>query len=120
MNGPRSLPIGWHELNRSFRVMRPENAEDALGGSTVTEVDQGKVRAKVSQPAAVEQLEAQQAGASFAVIVHMRPDADVRRGDHLVALDDGDDLRVKSTIQPSDPVYLRADCEQMQSEGGTS
>lgn len=40
------------------------------------------------------------------------PSADVRRGD-------GDDLRVKSTIMPSDPVYLRADCEQIQSEGRT-
>lgn len=114
------IPIGWHELNRSFRVMRPTTAGDDQGGSTVTDVDQGIIRAKVSQPASVEQLEAQQAGASFSVIVHMRPDAGVRRGDLLVALDDGDNLRVKSTIMPSEPVYLRADCEQIQSEGGAS
>jgi len=113
-------PIGWHELRRKFRVMRPTTTEDPGGGSSVAEVDKGVVRAKVSQPAAVEQLEAQQAGSSFAVIVHLRPDADVRRGDHLVALDDGDDLRVKSTIMPSEPTYLRADCEQIQSEGGAS
>lgn len=111
-------PISWHELNRSFRVQRPTVTQDDLGGSTVTDVDRGLVRAKVSQPASVEQLEAQQAGASFSVIVHLRPDADVRRGDRLVAQDDGDDLRVKSTIMPSEPEYLRADCEQIQPEGG--
>lgn len=111
--------IGTHELRRRFKVMRPTTTADDLGGSSVAEVQVGRpVRAKVSQPAAVEQLEAAQANASFAVIVHFKPNVDVRRGDHLVALDDGDDLRVKSTIQPSEPVYLRADCEQIQSEGG--
>jgi phage repressor protein C with HTH and peptisase S24 domain len=50
--------------------------------------------------------------------VHLKPDADVRRGDHLIALDDGDSLRVKSTVTPSERVYLRADCEQLQYEGG--
>jgi len=48
----------------------------------------------------------------------MLPKTDVRRGDHLIALDDGDDLRVKSTVMPSEAVYLRADCEQLQAEGG--
>jgi head-tail adaptor len=112
-------PIPWRELNRRFEVMRPTVTGDDMGGSTPTETSRGIIRAKVSQPAGVEQLEAQQAGASLSVIVHMRPTADVRRGDHLVAIDDGDDLRVKSTIMPSEPEYLRADCEQIQSEGGT-
>jgi head-tail joining protein len=112
--------IGLNELNRRFKVMRPTTVGDDVGGSTVADVQIGGiVRAKVSQPAGVEQLEAMQAGTSFAVIVHLRPNVDVRRGDHLVALDDGDDLRVKSTVLPSEPVYLRADCEQIQSEGGT-
>jgi hypothetical protein len=110
--------IGKNELNRRFRVMRPTTSDDGIGGTNVGESAVGVVRAKVSQPAGVEQLEAMQAGASFSVIVHFLPKADVRRGDHLVALDDGDDLRVKSTIMPSDPTYLRADCEQIQSEGG--
>lgn len=113
-----ATPIPWRELNRRFTVMRPTTSGDDLGGTTVTPVDRGIVRAKVSQPASVEQLEAQQAGSSFSVIVHLRPDADVRRGDTLVALDDGDNLRVKSTIMPSEPEYLRADCEQLQAEGG--
>ena len=111
--------IGLHEMPRRFKVMRPTTTGDDVGGTDVGEVQVGRpIRAKVSQPAGVEQLEAQQAGASFSVIVHMLPSVDVRRGDHLVALDDGDDLRVKSTIMPSEPVYLRADCEQIQSEGG--
>lgn len=110
--------ISTSELNRRFRVMRPTVAGDDVGGGEVTEVSKGVVRAKVSQPASVEQLEAQKAGASFSVIVHMKPRADVRRGDRLIALDDGDDLRVKSTIVPSEAVYLRADCEQLQAEGG--
>ena len=110
--------IGLNELNRRFRVMRPTTTGDDVGGTDVVEAQVGGiVRAKVSQPASIEQLEAQQAGASFSVIVHMKPTANVRRGDHLVALDDGDDLRVKSTVLPSEAVYLRADCEQIQSEG---
>lgn len=112
--------IGRHELTRRFKVFRPVTTGDDVGGSSVTEEQVGGViRVKVSQPAAVEQLEAQQAGSSFAVIAHMLPGTDVRRGDHLVALDDGDDLRVKSTVVPSEAVYLRADCEQLQAEGGT-
>jgi len=111
--------IGRHELTRRFKVMRPVTAGDDVGGSTVTEQQVGGIiRAKVSQPASVEQLEAQQASSSFAVIVHMLTKTDVRRGDHLIALDDGDDLRVKSTVMPSEAVYLRADCEQLQAEGG--
>lgn len=112
--------IGTNELTRRFKVMRPTSTGDDVGGSSVTEQQVGGIiRAKVSQPAGVEQLEAMQAGTSFAVIVHMRPREDVRRGDHLVALDDGDDLRVKSTVVPSEAIYLRADCEQIQSEGET-
>lgn len=107
-----------YELNRRFAVWRNVAVDDDLGGTTVTLAKIGEVRAKVSQPAAVEQLEAQRAGASFSVIVHLKPRADVRRGDQLRALDDGDDLRVKSTVMPSEPVYLRADCEQIQPEGG--
>lgn len=111
--------IGLSELNRRFDVYREALGEDSAGGTTVVEqkVSVKPVRAKVSQPPAVEQLEAQQAGASFSVIVHMRPNVDVRRGDRLKALDDGDSLRVKSTTVPSERVYLRADCEQIQSEG---
>lgn len=109
-------PIGFHELPENLEVWRPTRVEDDYGGEVVTPVKQGSVRAKVSQPAAAEQIEAQQAGSTMTMIVHLRPDADVRRGDFLHRAD-GDRLRVKYTIHPSEPVYLRADCEQLQAEG---
>ncbi len=113
-----TIPISTHELNRRFRVMRPGSTGDSSGGSVPTLTEVGIVRAKISQPTTAEQYEAQQAGSTFTVIAHLKPTADVRRGDRLIALDDGDSLRVKSTVTPSDPVYLRADCEQLQTEGG--
>jgi SPP1 family predicted phage head-tail adaptor len=112
----RPTPIGHHELPDVLEVWRPTTVADDSGGETVTMVQQASVRAKVSQPAAAEQIEAQQAGSTMTMIVHMRPDADVRRGDELRRVD-ADVLRVKYTIAPSEPVYLRADCEQIQPEG---
>jgi SPP1 family predicted phage head-tail adaptor len=112
-----TIPIGAHELREKLTVWRPTNVSDGQGGSSTQLVQVGTyVRAKVSQPAAAEQIEAQQAGTTMTMIVHMRPEADVRRGDELRRAD-GDRLRVKYTIHPSEPVYLRADCEQIQSEG---
>lgn len=111
-----TIPIGYHELPETLPVWRSVLVADDTGGSTEAMVQVGTVRAKVSQPVAAEQVEAMQAGSTMTMIVHMRPDADVRRGDELRRAD-GDILRVKYTIHPSDPVYLRADCEQIQSEG---
>jgi SPP1 family predicted phage head-tail adaptor len=112
-----TIPIGAHELREKLTVWRPTNVSDGQGGSSTQLVQVGTyVRAKVSQPAAAEQIEAQQAGTTMTMIVHLRPDADVRRGDELRRAD-GDRLRVKYTIHPSEPEYLRADCEQIQSEG---
>jgi SPP1 family predicted phage head-tail adaptor len=112
-----TIPISADELREKLEVWRPTEVDDGQGGSSTELVRIGThVRAKVSQPAAAEQIEAQQAGSTMTMIVHLRPDADVRRGDELRRAD-GDKLRVKYTIHPSDPVYLRADCEQIQSEG---
>jgi SPP1 family predicted phage head-tail adaptor len=110
-----TIPIGYHELNRGLTVWRPTPVDDGQGGETTELVQRDKVRAKVSQPTAIEQSEAQQAGSSLSMTVHLRPDADVRRGDELRDADLR--LRVKWTIFPSDPVYLRADCERIQAEG---
>lgn len=110
-----TIPIGYHELNRGLEVWRPTSTSDDMGGTSWVLAKVGSVRAKVSQPAAAEQIEAQQAGTSMTMIVHMRPGVDVRRGDTLIG--DNDYLRVKYVIEPSEPVYLRADCEQIQSEG---
>jgi SPP1 family predicted phage head-tail adaptor len=112
-----TIPIGAYELREKLTVWRPTSVSDGQGGTAIDFVQVGRaIRAKVSQPAAAEQIEAQQAGSTMTMIVHMRPDADVRRGDELRRAD-GDRLRVKYTIHPSEPEYLRADCEQIQSEG---
>lgn len=111
-----TIPIGYHELPETLEVWRNTLTEDEWGGSQdeLTQVD--SIRARVSQPAAVEQVEAMQPGSALSIIVYARPDADVRRGDEL-RRSDGDRLRVKSTLHPSERVYLRADCEQIQVEG---
>lgn len=111
-----TVPIGAHELREWLEVWRPGEVDDGQGGTTVELTEGARVRAKVSQPSAAEQIEAQQAGTALAMTVHLRPEADVRRGDELRRTD-GDRLRVKWTIHPSEPEYLRADCEQIQSEG---
>jgi SPP1 family predicted phage head-tail adaptor len=114
-----TIPIGYHELPEVLEVWRETLTEDEVGGTTSALVKVGTVRAKVSQPAAAEQVEAMQAGSALTMIVHLRPDADVRRGDEL-RRKLGSPLRVKYTINPSEPVYLRADCEQIQAEGDPS
>jgi len=111
-----AIPIGFHELPETLEVWRNVSTADEWGGTSTERQEIGEVRAKVSQPAAAEQIEAQQAGSTMTMILHLRPDADVRRGDELKRAD-GDLLRVKYTIAPSEPVYLRADCELVQSEG---
>ena len=111
-----TVPIGQHELRERLVVRRRVATQDEWGGTAYTYQQVGEVRAKVSQPTAAEQVEAQQAGSSMTMIVHLLPGADVRRGDHLLRAD-GETLRVKYTRHPSEPVYLRADVEAIQSEG---
>jgi hypothetical protein len=112
-----TIPISAGELREKLTVWRPTEVSDGQGGWTLTLVEQSRpVRAKVSQPSAEEQIEAQRAGAALMLPVHLLPTADVRRGDEL-RRPDGDRLRVKFTIHPSEPVYLLASCEQLQAEG---
>lgn len=114
---PTVIGISMHELPERLTHQRRQTVPDDLGGESSQLVELGTVPAKVSQPAAAEQLEAEQAGSTMTMIVHMMPDADVRRGDTLVRVD-GELLRVKYTIHPSQrDAYLRADCELVQSEG---
>lgn len=113
----RPTPIGYHELPQAVAVWRPTLVDDPLGGTSTTLAQTGEFRCKISQPSAAEQIEAQQAGTSLAMTIHFRPDADVRRGDELREVGDGRKFRVKWTIQPSEAVYLRADCERIQAEG---
>lgn len=110
-----TIPIGGHELRRTLTVYRVATADDGAGGQSTTWASQGDVAAMVSEPTAAERVAAMQAGATLTTVVHLRPDADVQRGDELRG--DGEVLRVKSTVRPSEPVYLRADCERIESEG---
>jgi Phage head-tail joining protein. len=107
--------IGAHELNRTFGVWRTTTADDGAGGQSTVTVQVGTVRALVSQPPAAERMVADQSGARLAAIVHMAPGEDVRRGDELRG--DGETLRVLAVVRPSESVYLRAECERVQSEG---
>ncbi|MEV2236696.1 phage head closure protein [Micromonospora sp. NPDC049891] len=108
-------PVGLHELPRTFAVWRTTTAPDGAGGQTSTRAQVGSVRARVSQPTAAERVAAMQAGALLTLAVYMQPAADVRRGDELRG--DGEVYRVKATVVPSEPAYLRADCDLVDVEG---
>lgn len=106
-------PIGMH-LNRRLKQWRREEASDGSGGTVTTWLLIGTVRARVSQPTAAERTAAQQAGAEHTQPVYVQPRADVRRGDDLVGAEGS--WRVVAVFRPSEPVYLRADCELVQGE----
>lgn len=109
-----TIPISPHELPRTLAVWRATTVDDGAGGQTPTRAQVTTVRARVSQPTAAERTAADQAGARLDAVMHMAPDAGVRRGDELRG--DGDTYRVTATVAPSEPVYLRAECERIQSE----
>jgi SPP1 family predicted phage head-tail adaptor len=103
-----------HLLNRTLEVWRPATGPgDGLGGRRITYVDTGRtVKAKVDQPSDAERILAQQAGSEHTHSIYLLPDADVTRGDELRG--DGQTFRVKATVQPSSPAYLKAPCELIQ------
>lgn len=98
-----------HWLNRTLAVWRPMTVSDGSGGQTVTLVEQGDVRAKVDQPSTSERVVAAQAGSAHSHNVYLLPDADVKRNDELRG--DGQTFKVLATYQPSEPRYLKAECE---------
>ncbi|ROO51459.1 SPP1 family predicted phage head-tail adaptor [Micromonospora sp. Llam0] len=108
------IPIGTHDLPRQLTVWRPQLVDDGAGGQTVTHVQVGAVWARVPQPSTAERVAAAQAGAAHTTPLYLRPDADVARGDELRG--GGEVWRVTSTVVPSEPAYLRADCKWVQSE----
>lgn len=106
-------PIGMH-LNRRLAQWRREETSDGAGGVITDWVNLGTVRARVSQATTAERVAAQQAGADHTQPVYVSPRADVRRGDELRGPEGA--WRVTSVMRPSEPVYLRADCELVQGE----
>lgn len=107
--------MSWHLLNRTVVVWRLVVGEDGMGGQTGTWSQVGEVRAKVSQPTSRERVTASQGGAELTHVVHLDPNAAVRRGDQLRG--SGQVLEVLAVTGPSrGGVYLRADCELIQAE----
>lgn len=105
-----------HLTNRVLTVRRPVLVTDPGGGQSTTWTEVGEVAVRISQPTATERTVAQQDLAQLTHIVYAAPGADVRRGDELA--DTALTLRVLATLQPSEPVYLRCECEQRQPDGG--
>lgn len=105
-----------HLLNRSVQVWRRAEVDDGTGGQATTWVQVATQRVRISQPTAQERQVAQQAHGDLTHKVYAQPDTDIRRGDELRDTDLV--LRVMATLGPSKDAYLRADCEQLQSEGG--
>jgi head-tail adaptor len=107
--------------NRDLQVWRPTTTPDGAGGQQTTLVMHGTVRAKVDQPSPTERLLAQQAQSKHSHDVFMAPTADVLRGDQLRGMDGlgvAQVFRVLSVVQPSRPVYSKADVELIQKEPG--
>lgn len=104
-----------HLLNRTLEVWRPApGLGDGLGGRRTTYVNTGvTVKAKVDQPSDAERMLAQQAGSEHSHSVYLLPGSGVTRGDELRG--GGQRFRVTATVQPSSPVYLKAQCELIQS-----
>lgn len=111
MSGDRIDP---YDLNRELDVWRDTFADDGQGGQSETTAQVGTVRAKVNEPTAAERIEAMRSGVDLAYQIHLMPDADVRRGDQLRGA--GEVFRVQSTVRPSTPTYLRAQCERDESD----
>jgi hypothetical protein len=107
MTGPIS-----HLLNRTLDVWRPAASDDGYGGRPTVPIQQGEVRAKVDQAATSERALGPSAGSPHTHDIYLEPTADVLRGDQLRG--DGDTFRVISTVTPSTPAYLKAECEQIQ------
>jgi SPP1 family predicted phage head-tail adaptor len=104
-----------HLLNRTVEVWRRAETDDGTGGQATTWVQTGTHRVRISQPSAQERQVAQQAHSDLTHKVYAQPGTDIRRGDEL--REAGLTLRVTATVGPSKDIYLRADCEQLQSEG---
>lgn len=112
------MGIGRH-LNRQLQVWRTTTVDDGAGGEETTTAQVGTVRAKVDQPSPTERLIAQQTGSRHSHNVYLNPRADVRRGDELRgtdALGTAQRFRVQSVVQPSTPVYSKAEVELTQSQ----
>lgn len=108
-----------HRLNRRLDHYRRESTADGSGGTITTWTYQDTVRCRTSQPSASERVIAEQAGAAHTTTIYLSTRSPVRRGDELRDDTSGERWRVMSTFSPSRPIYLRADCQLIESEPST-
>lgn len=100
-------------LNTSAEVWRQTRTPDGMGGWDVTWAQLSTVRARLSQPSAMERQIAAQAQAQLTHVVYAEDTADIRRNDQLRR--DGLIYEVTDTYQPSVPgTYLRVNCTLQQ------
>lgn len=103
--------------NKYAEVHRRASASDGAGGWVITWQPVGHTRARRSQPSAAQQVLAQQAGSRITDTWYLPPGADVWRGDRLIV---GDlTFEVEAVVEPSEPIYRRADCSRTQHERTT-
>jgi hypothetical protein len=103
-----------HLLNTTVQVWRAVTSEDGGGGRSTTWAQVGEHRARLSQPTAKDAERGEQSGADLTHVVYLDPGVDVRRWDELRR--PGQTLRVVGTVEPSVPIYTRADCAARQPE----
>lgn len=101
-----------HLLNRSMQVWRPTATADAGGGQDETLAHLDTVPVRLSRPTDREREISQQERGWVDYDVYLAPDTIVARRDEL--RDDELTLKVLATMQPSEPIYTRARCEQQQ------
>lgn len=103
-----------HLMNATVEHWREATAPDGAGGQAAAWTQLGELRARASQPSqSTERAKAGADGTDITHVVYVLPaDADVRQGDELRL--PGRTLRVLAAYQPSEPVYLRCDCESRQ------
>ena len=106
-----------HLMNTTVLVQRREQAPDGMGGQESDWQDLATYPARISQPAtggqAREYVTAAQATRTITQRVYFLPGVDVIRGDRVLTLN-GRTLAVEAIIEPSEPVYRRADCREDQ------
>ncbi|MEU5950330.1 hypothetical protein ABZ793_32970 [Micromonospora sp. NPDC047465] len=108
------IPIGAHERHTVLDVWRATLVDDGAGGQIETLGKVGQVRVLLAQPTAAERTAADRSGARLDQVAYAGPHDDVRRGDELRGA--GEVYRVTATVRPSEPVYLRVECERAQAE----
>lgn len=105
-------------FDRPLQLWRPKSVPAGAGGTTRTfaKVSGQDLLGKVDQPNAAEQLVAAQSGAMLTHSVYFEGVVDVRRGDELRDPCSREAFKVLWVVQPSTPVYTKANSEVRQYE----